>query len=80
MSLSRTSRRAGAHTQLVDAVMDAYVTWREESAAVAATYENWRRASRGGRPTAYDSYVTALDREEHAAAMYRHLIDRSSAR
>jgi hypothetical protein len=80
MSLSRTSRRAGAHTQLVDAVMDAYVTWREESAAVTVTYEIWRRASRDGRPAAYDSYVTALDREEHAAARYRDLIDRSSAR
>lgn len=32
---------------LFDAVIECSVTWREESAAVTATYENWARAPRG---------------------------------
>jgi hypothetical protein len=59
--------------------MDAYVTWREESAAVTATYESWTRAARERRALAYDSYMAALDREEYAAALYRHLIDQAGA-
>jgi hypothetical protein len=55
------------------------VTWREESAAVTATYENWARAPRGEHATAYAAYVTALDSEERAASAYRHLVEQASA-
>jgi hypothetical protein len=77
MSLNRTSRRAEASTQLVDAVMDAYVTWRERSAAV--TYQSWSSGTREGRVTAYQAYVAAVDREEHAAAAYQGLLEQAAA-
>jgi hypothetical protein len=59
---------------LVDALIEHYVSWREECAAVASSYENWSRAERGDRALAFSAYVAALDREERAAATYRRLI------
>jgi hypothetical protein len=75
MSLNRTPRRATARAQLVDAVMDAYVTWREQSAAVTATYEHWRCASPELRTTSYEAYADALDREERAASAYQRMLE-----
>ena len=64
---------------LIDAVMDGYVTWREASAAVEASYHRWRQASRDERAIAFDHYFAALDREEHAASEYRRLIELAEA-
>jgi hypothetical protein len=60
-----------ALNQLIDAMIDCYVGWREECAAVAASYENWSRAERREKKLAFSAYVAALDREEQAAANYR---------
>jgi hypothetical protein len=79
MNLSRTSQRPGSCTPLVDAAMDAYLTWREESAAVATAYQNWGGSSRAERAAAFDSYVVALDYEERAAGAYRELIEQAAA-
>jgi hypothetical protein len=59
---------------LVDALIEHYVSWREECAAVTSSYENWSRAESGDRTLAFGAYVAALDREELAAASYRRLI------
>ena len=59
---------------LVDALIEHYVGWREECAAVASSYENWSRAESGDRALAFSAYVAALDREELAAASYRRVI------
>jgi hypothetical protein len=59
---------------LVDALIEHYVSWREECATVASSYENWNRAESGDRALAFSAYVAALDREELAAASYRRLI------
>ena len=80
MSLNRTSSSAAGQSPLVDAVIDGYMTWREESAAVAASYEQWRRAARDDRASAFDAYVAALDSEEHAASVYRHLLQQAAGR
>jgi hypothetical protein len=79
MSLKRSSTSAASRAQLVDTVIDAYVTWREESAAVTASYEDWRRAPRDGRDAAFHAYVAALDREEDAAAEYQRLVEQAAA-
>jgi hypothetical protein len=79
ISLNRTSRSAPGGSHLVDAVIDGYVTWREESAAVQATYEHWQRVSRDERAAAFDGYVAALDREELTASAYRRLVERAAA-
>ncbi len=75
-------RRSSALTQLsdlIDSVMDGYVTWREESAAVEAAYRRWRAAPTGFRAAAFDDYFAALDREEHAACEYRRLVKLAEA-
>jgi hypothetical protein len=66
-------------SDIIDAVMDRYVTWREESAAVEAAYRAWRRASREQSKVAFRDYFAALDREEHAASEYRRLIELAGA-
>jgi hypothetical protein len=59
---------------LVDELIEHYVSWREECAAVASSYENWSRAESCDRALAFSAYLAALDREELAAASYRRLI------
>ena len=59
---------------LIDAVMDGYVAWREESAAVHVAYGHWLRAEPKERALAFAAYYAALDREERAAATYERLI------
>ena len=61
--------------QLLDAVMDGYVTWREESVAVNAAYHSWTKAPLEQRRLAFDHYLAALDREEGAASHYGRLIE-----
>lgn len=59
---------------LVDALIEHYVSWREECAAVQSSYQNWSRAESGDRTLAFSAYVAALDREELAAKSYRRVI------
>jgi hypothetical protein len=59
---------------LIDAVFDAYVAWRERSAAVQLAYRDWVSAEAAERGSAYDRYVKALDREEQAAGVYGALV------
>jgi hypothetical protein len=63
---------------LVDAMIDHYVSWREECAAVALAYENWSSAARRDAALAYSAYLAALDREEHAAASYRRCAEQAA--
>jgi hypothetical protein len=66
--------------ELIDAVMDRYVAWRERSAAVELAYRDWCRADPEDREAAYTAYADALDREEFAAQRYRALLDVANAR
>jgi hypothetical protein len=75
----KRSSTAGPTSDLIDAVMDGYVSWRERSAAVAAAYDTWRRASPAQRTIAFEHYHAALDREEEAAAEYRRLVELAEA-
>jgi hypothetical protein len=79
MSLNIPSGYATSRTALIDGVIEGYVSWREESAAVTATYERWSSASGEGRGNAFDAYVAALDREERAASAYQHVLARAAA-
>jgi hypothetical protein len=60
---------------LIDAMMERYVSWREECATVENAYRNWLRARREDRSAAFAAYSAALDREEYAAAAYRRLVE-----
>jgi hypothetical protein len=67
--------RTHSLNQLVDVMIDYYVSWREECLAVTLSYENWNSAERRDKTLAFSAYVAALDREEQAAATYRRLAE-----
>jgi hypothetical protein len=64
----------GRSRQIVDEMMDDYVSWREACAAVAVAYEDWKCAQRRDKKLASSVYVAALDREEQAAAAYQRAV------
>jgi hypothetical protein len=68
----------GIHHSLIDDVMDAYIAWREESAAAEAAYRRWKLATSMETAGAFAGYVAALDREERASAEYAQAIRRST--
>lgn len=70
MKLKRFSNRRPTR-QLIDAVVDGYVTWREKSFALDGAYRHWKHAAPPERATAFEAYVSAIDREEWAATEYR---------
>jgi hypothetical protein len=79
MRAKSSPERAQNRTKLAHAVMNGYVNWREESAAVGVAYRHWQRAGRDHRARAYEAYLAALDREEGAAEAYRSLTELANA-
>lgn len=79
MKLKNFPRSTVKDSQLVDALVDGYVSWREESDAVGESYRTWTRAVGDERRLAYAAYVAALDREERAACTYRRLVEQTQA-
>lgn len=65
--------------EVVDAAIEAYVSWREECADVRDTYRRWSCAPKADRMLASSAYIAALDREEIAAIVYAEAMRRLSA-
>lgn len=76
MRLKRPKRSARQRA-LVEGAVTAYTQWRGECAAVRNAYRRWVGASAAEKPFAFDDYNAALDREEHAAGRYAHLMGRA---
>jgi|tagenome__1003787_1003787.scaffolds.fasta_scaffold20986174_7 hypothetical protein len=68
--MSGPIRTAQVRDRLVDAAIDSYIDWREQSMTTTAAYENWTDATSSQRPLAFAAYRAALDQEEHAANYY----------
>lgn len=79
MNMKRSPVAAPPSSILIDAVLDGYIAWREENAAVELAYRKWLGAERQERTLAFAAYSAALDREEHAAAEYQRLIERAES-
>ncbi len=62
--------RSERERELIDALVDAYVDWREEAAATELAYRAWGDAAGADKALAFAAYLTALDREEYAADCY----------
>lgn len=62
----------------IDALLECYVSWREECQEVELTYQRWTRSAREQRRLAYAAYVAALDREDRAASTYAEHVERVS--
>lgn len=72
---TRIANKLTPRSVLIDAVMDRYVDWREESAAVRCAYGLWSNAVSADRFLTHAAYEAALDREERAADLYSAAID-----
>lgn len=57
--------------ELVEELLDEYLCWREQCAALQAAYQHWTRATRVDRPLAFAAFVAQLEQEEHAARRYQ---------
>lgn len=68
---SRRTREAAA-----DALVHAYVAWREACARVRTAYDRCDGCHPRERELAYAAHRAALDCEEHAAGVYARRIDR----
>jgi hypothetical protein len=54
----------------VDAMIEAYVDWREEQSTVWTAYRRWSGARAAEAGLAFAAYQAALDRERQAADAY----------
>ena len=79
MKLKRSHRQAVRRLESLDTLMDSYLSWRDHSRAVDESYRRWTNSSAGDRGTAYDEYLTALDREERAAHGYERTLEYTQA-
>jgi hypothetical protein len=70
-----TARLRVMRDRVVDAALDCYIDWREQSRAAVAAYESWTCAPLTLRPLAFAAYQAALDQEEHAARDYARAIE-----
>jgi hypothetical protein len=64
---------------LVDEMLESYITWREERTEVQDAYAAWHAATAGDRDRAFHVYAAALDREQLAAEEYQRAVERSTA-
>jgi hypothetical protein len=77
MQLRTRFRTADHETDPPSSIEAGYARWRKETAAVARCFRDWTAAPRSERFLAYSAYLSALDREERAASVYRRLLDRA---
>lgn len=68
---TRIANKLIRRSTLVDAMMDRYVDWREESNAVESAYRRWTESAARDRRFTFLAYSAALDREERASDLYR---------
>jgi hypothetical protein len=62
--------------RLVNAAMNAYLDWRDQCAAVSDAYRRWADAGGADVGSAWRAYEVALEREEHASALYDDVVRR----
>jgi hypothetical protein len=63
--------------RLLDALVEAYVDWRETCACVDDAYRSWASEPGPWGSVAFYLYVAALDAEERAAEVYAGLVRRA---
>jgi hypothetical protein len=66
-----TEARAAGRAEPIDEFLHSWVRWREASESVESAYRYWATCDRDRRGLAFDLYVAALDREEHAARIHQ---------
>ena len=75
MQLKKLFRSTTTEAELAGTQMGSYASWRDASDGVAAAYRSWAAAPRNVRWLAHAAYLSALDREEHAARAYQRHVE-----
>jgi hypothetical protein len=61
---------------LIDDLIEVYVDWREECAALTRAYDEWAAVAVADRDLAFAAYQAAVDREQQASAVYSDYLDK----
>jgi hypothetical protein len=69
-TIAGSSATASPAADPVDEMMDRYVSWREDAAAVWDAYVQWRAAPRAEEAWRFSAYLAALNSEEASAGSY----------
>ena len=77
--MNRNEQALTPSPQILDAVIDSYVRWREKSAVVDSAYRSWTHAASAERAERFDDYLAALDREEDAATAYKRRLEEAGS-
>ena len=75
MQLKTFFRGTTTEDELASAQEASYASWREASDGVTEAYRSWAAAPRRVGWLAHAAYLTALDREEHAARAYQRRVE-----
>jgi hypothetical protein len=75
MQLKILFRKTTTKNELACVQAACYARWRAASQGVAEAYRSWAAAPRNVRWLAHAAYLTALDREEHAARAYQRRVE-----
>jgi hypothetical protein len=62
---------------LANEMLGHYIDWRTHAAAAAHAYHVWQRAPAAQEAAHFAAYMTALDKEEAAAARYAMVVETS---
>jgi len=62
-----------------DALINAYVAWREACARVRIAYERWDVCEPLDRDLTFAAYLAALECEDHAADIYARRVEHVTA-
>jgi hypothetical protein len=73
-SEARTGGPRASLPRLRDEIIDLYLDWREESAALGDAYACWGDASADDKAACFAAFTAALDREEAAARTYAEML------
>ena len=65
---------AGFRKPLIDELIEAYVEWREASAAAESAHRRWSIAPSPDTARRFAAYAAAVDREELTASSYARVI------
>ncbi len=63
--------------QLVDTLIDAYVSWREACLRVSDAYRSWASETGPSAASPFECCMAALEQEERAAEVYAALVRRA---
>ena len=79
MHLKTFFRRRTPEAEIPGAEEASYASWRDASDGVAEAYRSWAAAPRRVRWLAHAAYLTALEREEHAARAYQGRVEQAAS-